>query len=259
MSSPPAIDHPAVVRSEADAFAAAVERGPLEAPVAACPRWDLEGLTLHLGHIHRWARIAAATGTNPDPDRVPGPPEPDAQGLRDRAVLADWLRQGADALADTLGSLDPDAPTWHPFPVPQVAGLWPRRQAQETLVHRWDAQHAVGATTPIDATLAADGIDEYYTVMLPRFLQRGKVLLPQGALHLECVDTGDAWTASSSADGELFVTGGVGEPTGADAHGIVSGTAQDLLLTLWARSDGAELELDGDLDVARAWLAVGAA
>ncbi|MHB1138982.1 MAG: maleylpyruvate isomerase N-terminal domain-containing protein, partial [Microthrixaceae bacterium] len=162
MPTPP-IDHPAVVRAEADRFAVAVERGPLDAPVPACPRWDLEGLTLHLGRVHRWARLAAATGTNPDPDRVPGPPEPGEDGVRDRVRLADWVRAGADELADTLATLDPDAPTWHPFPVPQVAGLWPRRQAQETLVHRWDAEAAVGDPGALDATLAADGVDEYLT------------------------------------------------------------------------------------------------
>ncbi len=258
MSSPPAIDHPAVVRDQAERFARAVEQGPLSAPVAACPRWDLEGLTLHLGHIHRWARLAAATGTNPDPDRVPGPPSPDADGARDRRELADWLRAGADELADTLTTLDPDAPSWHPFPVPQVAGLWPRRQAQETLVHRWDAEAAVGDPGSIDPALAADGIDEYFTVMLPRFLQRGKVLLPSGAVHLQCTDTGDTWTASS-AGAELFVTSGVGDPTGVDAHGIVRGSAERLLLTLWARDVGAQLELSGDVVVAREWLAVGAA
>jgi uncharacterized protein (TIGR03083 family) len=254
MSESATIDHPSVVISEADRFATALERGPLEAPVAACPGWDLERLTLHLGHIHRWARLAAATGTNPDPDRVPGPPD-----AYDAPALAEWLREGAVELAQVLASLDPDAPTWHPFPVPQVAGLWPRRQAQETLVHRWDAEAAIGEPGAIDAVLAVDGIDEYLTVMLPRFLQRGRVLLPSGALHLECVDTGDAWTASSSVEGELFVTGGVGEPHGTAEHGIARGSAPQLLLTVWGRADTAGLELDGDLDVARAWLAVGAA
>jgi len=254
MSDPSTIDHPSVVVAQADRFAAAIELGPLDAPIAACPGWDLERLSLHLGHIHRWARLAAATGTNPDPDAVPGPPDP-----HDAAVLADWLLEGADELARVLRSLDPDAPTWHPFPVPQVAGLWPRRQAQETLVHRWDAEAAVGEPVPIDPALAVDGVDEYLTVMLPRFLQRGRVLLPGGALHLECVDTGDAWTASSSVEGELFVTGGVGEPLGTALHGIARGTAEQLLLTVWGRAGTAELELDGDLHVAQAWLAVGAA
>jgi len=254
MSDPVTIDHPSVVVHQADRFAAAVELGPLDAPIAACPGWDLERLTLHLGHIHRWARLAAATGTNPDPDGVPGPPD-----SSDAPALAQWLREGAVELAQVLASLDPDAPTWHPFPVPQVAGLWPRRQAQETLVHRWDAEAAVGAPGPIDPVLAVDGIDEYLTVMLPRFLQRGRVLLPGGALHLECIDTGDAWTASSSAEGELFVTGGVGEPVGTARHGIARGGAEQLLLCVWGRADSAGLELDGDLDVARAWLAVGAA
>lgn len=255
------IDFPDHVVIEADRFAEAVLRGPLESPVVACPGWDLRRLTLHLGHIHRWARVAAATGVHPDPSTVEGPPE----GDEDPAVLAAWLRAGAVSLATTLRQLDPAAPTWHPFPVPLVAGVWPRRQAQETLVHRWDAERAVGEPSPLDTELAADGIDEYLTMMLPRLLSKGGTELPTGSVHLACTDTHGVWTASS-VDGELFVTGCADEAERAGAErldpahadrGQVHGTAEDLLLALWGRRAPDSLELGGDTGVVERWFALG--
>lgn len=258
------IDFPGHVVEDAERFAAAVELGPLDAPVPACPGWDLHRLTLHLGHIHRWARIAAATGVHPDPAIIEGPPEHD----HDPVALADWLRTGAASLADTLGRIDPTGPTWHPFPVPLVGAVWPRRQAQETVVHRWDAESAVGTPRPVDAVLAADGIDEYLTMMLPRLLQKGRVLLASGSVHLACTDTPGSWTAAS-VDGELFVTGcadetehtPAGEVTGHPVphagRGVAHGRAEDLLLALWGRRPISVLQIDGDADVVQRWFEMG--
>ena len=256
------IDYPGHVGADTERFAEAIERGPLDASIGACPGWDLQRLALHLGHIHRWARIAAATGAAPDATTVPGPPDDPS----DPRALADWLRAGGSALVDTLSQVDPAAPTWHPFPVPLVAGVWPRRQAQETQVHRWDAQRAVGDTEPLDPALASDGIDEYLTMMLPRLLQRDGVVLPEGSLHLTCTDTPGCWTVSS-VGGEMFVSGcpdetdpaGAGDATGSShpGRGYVHGTAEQILLTLWGRSSSDDLRIDGAREVAAEWLAVG--
>src|SRR3712207_7465665 len=48
---------------------------------------------------------------------------------------------------------DPAAPTWS-FTTDRTAGFWVRRQALETAVHRWDAQHAAGEPERIDPALA---------------------------------------------------------------------------------------------------------
>src|SRR5690606_16036247 len=124
--------------ADADLFAGAVRTGPLDAPVTGCPGWDLRRLTGHMGYIHRWARHAAVhaeRATDTSAFEAPVDASPDD--------LATWLVDGATALAEVLRGLDPAAPTWHPFLVDRVAGVWPRRQAHETSVHRWDAQHAV--------------------------------------------------------------------------------------------------------------------
>ena len=46
---------------------------------------------------------------------------------------------------------------------PRPATFWFRRMAIEAALHRYDAQTAVGATTPIGAELAVDAIDEMLT------------------------------------------------------------------------------------------------
>ncbi len=47
------IDYVAHLRADSARFIDLLEAGPLDAPVAACPGWDLRGLATHLGGVHR--------------------------------------------------------------------------------------------------------------------------------------------------------------------------------------------------------------
>ena len=239
------IDHLDQIRRDADALAATVSDDTADLPVRACPDWDLRALAAHMGHIHRWARAAVRDGAPPDPEQIERPPEqPDA--------LAQWVRDGAADLVAELASVPPGRPVWHPFPVPLDAAVWPRRQAQETSVHRWDAQDAVGGAEPIAAELAADGIDEYFTVMLPRMLQRGAVSLPDAAapVRVELVDLRGVWTVRAERGQPVL---DVASAPAARVHG----SAEDVLLVLWGRRDPARLRVDGDRHAAMLWLRLG--
>ena len=238
------LDHIAHLRTDGARFAGAVDTGPLEAPVAACGDWDLRQLTHHVGHIHRWARIAATTARRPDRDEIDDPPAD--------SELADWIRSGVSDLADALEAIDPDAPTWHPFPVDKVGRVWPRRQCHELSIHRWDAQNAIGSADPIDAELASDGIDEYFEVMLPRLVTRESLELPSDSIHVHCTDVDGEWLVRA-IDGEVSMTR---EHAKGDA--ALRGPAQHLLLMLWGRPvpDGA-VDAIGDTAAADAWLALG--
>lgn len=237
------IDYVSHLRADADRMARAVETGPLDAPVAACPGWDLRALVAHTGWVHRWANAAASSGQRPEQTDFPAPGDAD---------LADWLRDGASDVAAALAAIDPDAPTWHVFPVARVGRVWPRRQAHETALHRWDAEHAIGAAGPIDPQLASDGIDEYFEVMLPRLVARDGATLPEANIHLHCTDTAGEWTAHTE-NGELRFT-----REHAKGAAAIRGRAEDLLLAMWGRPtpDGA-LDIVGDRAVADAWLALG--
>ena len=77
-----------------------------------------------------------------------------------------------------------DEPVWA-FGRLAPASFWARRQSHETMVHRADAELAVGRDVVLDAGLAADGIDEWLaSVTDPRYRQPGdgSGALPFGAV-----------------------------------------------------------------------------
>ncbi|MEO5840991.1 MAG: maleylpyruvate isomerase family mycothiol-dependent enzyme [Acidimicrobiales bacterium] len=239
------MDHLAHLRRELADFVAALAIGPLTAPVAACPGWDVGRLGVHMAFIHRWATAAVLTAASPAPDTIAeAPTAPDA--------LVAWVRDGGAALIDALTEVPADAPTWHPFPAPQTASVWRRRQLQELTVHRWDAQDAIGRRAVIEPVVASDGIDEYFSMMLPRRIIRDGGELPQSSLHVHCTDTPGEWLVWSAGD-ELQV-----RRAHAKGDAALRGPAQALLLALWGRRQASPaIDVVGDPLVAEAWLALG--
>ena len=114
-------------------------------------------------------------------------------------------------------------------------------------MHRWDAERAVGLDPVIDPALAADGIDEYFALALPRLMSREGVVPPSGPLRVRTTDTGDSW--------DLLARDGAIHPAGDDEPAAtITGSAEHVLLALWCRPlpDGA-VSVDGD----PTWLELG--
>ncbi|WP_165989593.1 maleylpyruvate isomerase family mycothiol-dependent enzyme [Streptomyces sp. YIM 98790] len=210
---------------ELDAFRACLAEGDLSAPVEHCGEWTLLDLADHLGGQNLWV-ATAVTERRGNYRAEPAP--------RERAALLEWYDSTCAAMLDALNG-DPAAEAWTFFP-PHTIGFWRRRRALETLVHRWDAEHALGAAGPLDAGLAADGVAEVFEVMAPRQISRGRAAEPVRALRVEAADTGRSWTY------------GPGEPVAA-----VRGTAADLLLLLWGRlpHTASSLAWEGDREAGR--------
>jgi uncharacterized protein (TIGR03083 family) len=235
-----------LLSDDLDRFATAVEHGPSDASVAGCPGWTLIDLGEHLGEVHRWVLGALEVGGPPPAHHDPAP--------SGSLALAEWLRAGSARLVDALGSVEADLPTWHPFPVaPKVAGLWRRRQCQEASVHRWDAELAAGMQPTILPALATDGIDEYFTVMLPRLLLREGRRTPASRLAVMVTDTATRWVVDGSTGLPALL------PSGVEAEAEIRGDAADVLLRLWGRPTVTTVELDGHRPVADEWLALGGA
>ena len=230
------------VRTDGLAFADIVRASPLRTPIATCPGWDLRALTEHLGAVHRWARLAAITGRQPEDSAIEAAPQ-------EQGALADWLAEGADALADSLASIPDGAPTWHPFPVPLVARVWPRRQAHETAIHHWDAGSAVGQAPTIDPMRATDFVGEYLSVVVPRVIDRDGRRAPQGELHLVLVDSGVEFGVR--VEGTVV---DVVDPHALRDPATITGTAEDVLLALWRRRPLVDAPTSGR---AADWLAFG--
>ncbi|MFH8610552.1 maleylpyruvate isomerase family mycothiol-dependent enzyme [Streptomyces sp. NPDC018029] len=214
------MDYLTELRRELDAFGATLD-GDLLAPVEHCGDWKLVDLAAHMGAGNLWVVAAVLEGHGDSYAENAAP--------RDRAGLKTWYAQTADALVQAL-SVDPSNEAWTFFP-PHTVGFWRRRRSQETLMHRWDAEHALGSTTPMGPALAADGVAEVFDTMAPRMISKGAASYPEQAMRITATDYGRCWTY------------GNGEPIAE-----VSGTAEDLLLMLWGRKprDSGSLTWEGD-------------
>ncbi len=202
------IDYVAHLRADVEAVLAVLDSAELSEPVAACPGWTLRNLVEHLGSVHRWATRIVRTG--------------EAQREEEHRHVSDlrtWFADGAATLIETLAAADPGVPCWS-FTRDRRIGFWLRRQALETLVHRWDAELASGAPGPIDPLLAADGVAEVVKLMTPRQIALERIPPLPTTVLLHATDTGDDWML------------GDGRPSAG-----VEASAETLLLLLWHRVD----------------------
>jgi uncharacterized protein (TIGR03083 family) len=224
MESRDYLDH---LRRELDAFEACLD-GDLSAPVEQCGDWTVYDLAEHLGSGNRWA--AAAVTEKRGDRRPPGPDDP--------ADLVPWFRAGAADLLTTLDT-DPATAAWSFFP-PHTVGFWQRRRTLEALVHRWDAEHALGQSSTIDPALAADAVAEVLDTFVPLQLRRGRLSPQERAVGLRATDAETSWQL------------GPGEPVATAA-----GTAAHLMLLLWHRLDPEDpaITWNGDHLAGRAVLA----
>lgn len=226
----------AVLRAEGDALVAAASKD-LSAPVPSCPGWDVAELVRHTAEVHRHKAsvIRAGDVAAPWPERERAPRETD--------LVLDWYREGLDDLHRLLTETDPAQParTWG---TGSTVAWWGRRMAQETAVHRWDAENAVGNASPVDPELAADGIDEFLAEFIPgeEIQWQGRA----GTVHLHCTDTEGEWTVGLRP-GEVPIY----EPGHSKGDAAVRGPASDLLLFVWRRVEASDVEVLGDETLAR--------
>jgi uncharacterized protein (TIGR03083 family) len=211
----------------------------VDAPVPSCPGWTVTDLLEHCVGGDVWARAIVEQGKAGSTERVArAEVDPSLQG--DALVAA--FRSGAQALVAALSSVGPDTPVWTFSSTNRTASFWQRRRAQETAIHRYDAELAAATPAPLDPALAVDGIDEILTVFLPRLADNFGPM-GDGTVHLHCTDVEGEWLFTRR-DGEISVTA-------EHAKGDVAtrGTASDLLLFLWRRVPASELEVFGDAEL----------
>jgi len=136
---------------------AAAEASDAKAAVPSCPGWTATDLVRHVVEVYLHKVECIRLGRFPQP----WPPEqqdPDPFAALDEAFAALEAQFAAHDPAD-------HAATWHE--PDQTVGFWIRRMAQETVIHRIDAELTAGrAVTPVPADLALDGIDELLQLFL---------------------------------------------------------------------------------------------
>jgi len=218
----------------------AVARDALDAPVPACPGWDVARVVGHVGQVHGWITQVVSEQSLERPAFLP-PAVPE-----ERAELLDWAGKRLDGITDALVATDPEAPCWN-WSETGKAGFFHRRMAHETAMHRWDVEQAADNLTDIDGDLASDGVDELIWVGMQNSTNpESKYTYPEGSLHIHRTDGEGEWLLRGE-DGKLVATR---EHAKGDA--AVRGSGQALLLYMWGR-DRSDVEILGDTDVAAAW------
>ena len=230
----------AALERDGRAFADSCTAAGLNAPIVACPGWNVADLVWHLGEVHHfWRSIVGGLMQSPNGYADPKRPADDQ--------LVDWYGAGFTETVQVLTDVDPASPVWT-WSDDHTAGFVVRRMAHETAVHRWDADQAAQRTMPVEATLAGDGIDEF----LQHFLNGGGggVKPVAGSVHLHCGDVPGEWTVRTGNDGQVQVT-----REHAKGDCAIRGTASDILMTLWRRQPVSVVEVIGDRDLAERFVA----
>ena len=190
------------------AFAAAVAHDR-RATVGSCPEWDAMDLLWHLTRVHGFfGKVVEEQAVDVDATfelERPG----------DEDELAEMYDRNLDRLLGVLDATPDSTPVWTWAPQRDVAWVR-RRMAQETSMHRWDAEAATGTPAPIDPGLAEDGIDEFLTFFVDPQEPPG--------IAVEVADSGGRYELGRGA--------------------TVRGSASDLLLVLWRRIPPVGLEVD---------------
>ncbi|MBW6433470.1 maleylpyruvate isomerase family mycothiol-dependent enzyme [Actinoplanes hulinensis] len=222
-------------------------------PIPTCPDWTLEQMVEHVGRGHRWAAEIIRRRL-PEPiamQEVVVPADPDER--------SEWLTAGARMLADAVRVVGAQQPVWT-WQRDRSAGFWLRRLLHDEVVHRFDAELALGATGDLAADLAADGVSDVLDTAAA--LSRPDIGVPSpfaglvGAgesLQFIATDTdlgsSGEWSIIRSPAG---VTWRHGHET---AHVTVRGPALQLLLLLNRRLpvETADVEISGDRKIFAHW------
>ncbi|MEV8015834.1 maleylpyruvate isomerase family mycothiol-dependent enzyme [Streptomyces sp. NPDC086554] len=236
--------HLQVLDAEGKLLARAADTAGTDAEVATCPGWQVRDLLRHTGVVHRWAAAFVAEEFG-SPRPMGEPPELDGP------ALVDWYRQAHADLVGTLRAASPDVQCWAFLPAPSPLAFWARRQANETTIHRVDAESARGgAPSPIGTEFAVDGIDELLRGFHARSRSRVRVEKPR-LLRVRATDgdTDAAWTVRLSEEPPVTERGGAGDTDDVDCE--LSGTASRLYLALWNRAPFPHI--GGDPALATLW------
>ncbi|MCK8677101.1 maleylpyruvate isomerase family mycothiol-dependent enzyme [Streptomyces lichenis] len=243
-----------LIGERSTAFRAAVASAPdLDVPVPSCPEWTLFELVRHLGSGDGfWAAIVGA-----------GPAEaPPAEAVaaraavaapREREALVAWLEESTGQLLGALREAGPERGCWTWWGAsqsPRSSGAVARHRVQETAVHLYDVQLALGAPQPLPAEVALDGVEEFLTTCCATTSPWPH---KPTAFDFHATAEGRSWRLTVDGDGAHAARLQAPDDT---AGAAVHGTAGELVLYLYDRLPAESLRIEGDaglFDLLRAW------
>ncbi|HXO24360.1 MAG TPA: maleylpyruvate isomerase N-terminal domain-containing protein [Streptosporangiaceae bacterium] len=210
----------------------------LTVPVPTCPGWTMGDLVLHVAQVYLHKVTVMRAGEWP----TQWPPP----GAEHQAELPLLARAYGELIAEFRARQPTDpTPTW--YDPDQTVAFWIRRMAQETVVHRIDAELAAGLpVTPVPDDLALDGVDE----VLKRFLAydpedldqlEGGHLARAGQDTITVLAGQTAWTVRP-APPEVVVDDGASDR----ARVVIQAAPDAMLRWLWGRAGDDAVQVTGD-------------
>jgi|SRR5579859_2181862 len=203
------------------------------AMVPSCPGWRVADLTSHVGEVYLHKTLTMREGVEPNPWPPKELAEEEPVALLDRAYAG---------LVHEFATCKPEDPSATWYTPDQTVGFWIRRMAQETLIHRIDAELATRQPlAPIPDDLAVDGIDELLKVFAAYSVARWP------GYFAEILAGSRGWTYTVQTDGAAWqVRTGPGVfavedgPADGAADVIVSGPPAAVLCWAWNREAAGE-------------------
>jgi uncharacterized protein (TIGR03083 family) len=245
------LDH---LARESARFAAAIRAVAPDARVQSCPDWNADDLLWHLGEVQWfWGTVVREQLTGPQADKL-RPARPAA-----RPQLLAFYERASHDLGEALAAAAPDTAAWT-WAQDQTVGFIRRRQAQEALIHRVDAEVAAASRTPMDPRLSADGVDEGLRVIYGNVPGWGS-FTPRNArpIRLRAADTGSSWLVTLGRFTGTDPAGNsydepdihVDDELRGEAAAEISGRAADLDCWLWHRPPAGPIDRSGDEQMIR--------
>lgn len=211
-------------------LAAAIPATPVNVP--SCPGWSTNDLAKHMAHVYLGQAFVVETGIQAE-NKEHLAPYPRTENF------IEFMSWGFEAITKALDIDRPERPTWSWHYSDRSVDFWFRRMAHETVIHRIDAEQAVGTVSKIDETLALDGVDEVLD-FLP--LMGSWPEVPNVDFGIVSIV---ASTSTTKKVWDLHFTDEAATVSAADqpnpaARLVISGDAEAMDLYLWGRIDSSD-------------------
>ncbi len=223
-------------RKQASKLVEAAGQADMSLAVPSCPEWNMSELVVHVASLYHFVaqQVNTAEPVTYEPIAVDDDP-------------VSLLQRHEETLSGVFDGIQLDDPAWNPYPQPKTVRTWLTRVQNDTAVHAWDAQRALGRPDAIDTVVAVDGVTELLGALLPVSWATQDRDGLSGVVRFAAEDVGKQW--------RLRIRGGLVALLDSDSVGDdvaqATGTASDLLLTLWGRIPYDDLDVSGDVELLR--------
>ncbi len=211
-------------------LAAAIPKAPVDVP--SCPGWTTNDLAKHMAHVYLGQAFVVETGSQAEnKEHLASYPR-----TEDFMEFMSW---GFDAITKALDIDRPERPTWSWHHSDHTVDFWFRRMAHETVIHRIDAEQAVGTVSKIDDALALDGVDEVldFLPLLGSWPEAPNVDFGIVSIVASTEDETKVWDLNFT---DKAATVSAADQVNTSARLVISGDAEAMDLYLWGRIDSSD-------------------